>query len=262
MGTSCHKENVARFYNEHNLSNINPKLLFNADETPVEIDQKRKVFTTDEGAPIVKKKEFDLHMTTMIGFSASGVALPPFIILPTNLKNLPADCVDLGDVIWFATSKKGYMTQSCFKAWCVHFVHWCSHYRTTLDENIRSEQITLLLDVHPSRINFDAIRFLECNNIQLIIFPSNITSILQPYDAHVGHLFKTEMRNCYQHHKALLEGSLAEWREARPHHRVLLVRIILLAWKAVANQFTLKKRSKSLELLPGTQMSSLRIQAR
>ncbi|KAK8882797.1 hypothetical protein M9Y10_045438 [Tritrichomonas musculus] len=81
-------------------------------------------------------KNIDIpHITCMCAHTASGTALPLFIILPNSIQSLPVELNEFNDngQAWFASSKSGLMTRDLFLVWVIHVIHWLSLYIKKLD---------------------------------------------------------------------------------------------------------------------------------
>jgi hypothetical protein len=76
----------------------------------------------------------------------------------------------------------GRNTKKLFTNYCIAFSHWISQYRLSLPLGIRGKQILLIVDGHSSRANPSALQYLQKNDISLLILPSHVTHICQPFD--------------------------------------------------------------------------------
>jgi hypothetical protein len=176
-------DNFFTFITPH--ANSPPHLTFNADETTVASHSESKVITLRGKLPLKPDKKFSLHMTAMCCFNAIGTKVPLFIILK-NLQSLPNELQELHLPIYYASSRSGWMTKELFSAWAVHFISWTATYRATYlhtyHPNDENAQILLYLDGHASRINYEAMKLFEQNNIKVITLRSHTTHLCQPFD--------------------------------------------------------------------------------
>lgn len=58
-----------------------------------------------------------------------------------------------------------------------------------------NEEVVILMDNHPSRLNPLALQFLEKHHITVITFLLHCTHLLQPFDVTVARGFKSNMQN-------------------------------------------------------------------
>ena len=182
----CDYNALSNFYNfiaPH--ATTPPHLTFNADETTVATHSESKVITLRGRLPLKPEKKFNLHMTAMCCFNAKGTKVPLFVILK-NLQRLPQDLADLNLPVYYASSRSGWMTKELFTAWAIHFISWTATYRATFlhqyyprDEN---QQILLYLDGHGSRINYEAMKLFEQNNIKVVTLRPHTIHLCQPFD--------------------------------------------------------------------------------
>ena len=161
-----------------------PELLFGADESMIDGYKSLKVLTrkeTKEG--LLKLAESFPHITGMFAHSASGVALPPFIIL-SNMKRASHEISDImkAHSSWIASTKSGWQTKESFFVWCVFFTHWLSLYRVNLPENIRNMPALLIVDGHSSRQCPIAIELMKIHNNNIVVLPSHTSHITQMFD--------------------------------------------------------------------------------
>ena len=80
----CHKNVLIKFYRflAETIANIDPELLFNADETALSLDRRGKVVVPSGAFPTIDEDKLRGHYTVMCCFNAVGETLDPFIILP------------------------------------------------------------------------------------------------------------------------------------------------------------------------------------
>lgn len=162
------------------FSNVDPRLLFNADETMMSSKRLYKAITNNDRAVVQQEPPFQ-HLTAMVTVNPLGVDIPLFVIL-SGLMNLPVYLERFAPQVWFASSANGWMTKNLFTVWAINFCHWLSFYRETLPVNLRAATAVLVLDGHATRQNPAAIRYLLDHNILPIILPAHTSHVLQPFD--------------------------------------------------------------------------------
>ena len=159
---------------------VPPELIFNSDETMISGKRVYKGIT-DGNRAIAQENMVFAHMTAMITINAAGIKVPPYIIL-SGLMNFPNSLQCFNSLSWFGSSANGWMTKNLFLSWSINFVHWLTHYRASLPTNIQNAPCLLYLDGHMTRLNPAAIDYMKKHNIIVIIFPSHVSHILQPFD--------------------------------------------------------------------------------
>ena len=173
-----------------------PHLTFNADETIVASHSDGKVVTIKKRLPLVTNIRYNSHITAMCCYSASGEKVPLFVILQ-NLQNLPNELKNIPN-IYFASSSSGWMTNTLFTAWCIHFCTWLSKYRADFLAEYypmdKDKPIILFLDGHGSRINYEGLYILRAHNVIAITFRSHTTHLCQPFDVVIASPLKIYLR--------------------------------------------------------------------
>ena len=113
--------------------------------------------------------------------SASGVALPPFIIYPR--KRAVPDALKAGALpgTVFKNSDNGWITQDIYLEWFKQFLQWIPPQRP----------VVLIEDGHESHITIDVIELAHQNDVHLLCLPAHTSHILQPLDIGVFKLFKS-----------------------------------------------------------------------
>ena len=179
-----------------------PRLIFNVDETFMNFNRDYKGIQCGK-RPAVAPEDTATHMTGVIAFSASGAVVKPFIILP-GLMNLPQDLASVTDQATFASSGKGWITNLLWRVWAAHFVNWVSTYRLSLPQEIRYQPILLISDGHSTRSDPITIDLFRREKIQLLILPSHVSHILQPFDVGIGSPLKMHFRDLLINTKKVL----------------------------------------------------------
>jgi len=170
------------------------KMIFNFDETMLEIDTKlrMKVVVPKElkYPKKVQKAGIDSHITMGLCISADGGHVKPLVILP--LSTFPKDCLDIADGYFWAGQNSGWMTEEIFQQW-VEIV-FVPHVNDIRDQHkLWDEPALLYLDGHSSRCSEIAINYLRDNNVVAVTIPSHTSHILQPLDTGVNGEFKVQL---------------------------------------------------------------------
>ena len=128
------------------------------------------------------------HMSAIVTVSASGEAVPPFIIL-SNLQKVPVDLQDLVSQAWWGSSANGWVTKRLFTCWAVNFAHWLTKYRERINASPDARAL-LFLDGHASRINFSALEYLSRAHCDVIVLPAHTSHITQAFDVGIASTLK------------------------------------------------------------------------
>lgn len=154
-----------------------PMQIYNMDETGVSVVHKPGKVVTEVGCrnvwAITSGEKGKTH-TILTCVSASGFALPPFLIYPRKriTDNLKAGAV-AGTA--FHCSDTGWVNAELFLKWLHFFV-----------ESIPpSRPVLLILDGLSSHISIEVIEFARSNDIHMLCIPAHTTHILQPLDVSV-----------------------------------------------------------------------------
>jgi hypothetical protein len=153
------------------------------DETGVTVVHKAGKVVTEVGRrnvwAITSGEKGKTH-TILTCVSASGLALPPFMIYP---RKRITDNLQVGAVAGaaFHCSDTGWVNAELFIKWLRFFV-----------ESIPpSRPVLLILDGHASHVFIEAIEFARSNDIHMLCIPAHTTHILQPLDVGVFKSFKS-----------------------------------------------------------------------
>ena len=119
--------------------------------------------------------------TVVVCVSASGHAIPPFMIYPR--KRAVPESMKIGAVpgTIFMTSDNGWITQEIYFEWFKFFIKSISPPRPVL----------LIEDGHGSHITLDVIELAHKIDIHLLCLPSHTSHILQPLDIGVFKSFES-----------------------------------------------------------------------
>ena len=154
-----------------------PMQIFNMDETGLSIVHKPGRVLTQVGRrnvwAITSAEKGKTH-TVLTCASASGYALPPFMIYP---RKRITDKLKVGAVpgTVFHCSDSGWVNGPLFLKWFEFFL-----------KNIPPiRPILLLLDGHASHISIDVIELARVNDVHMLCLPAHTTHILQPLDVRV-----------------------------------------------------------------------------
>jgi hypothetical protein len=137
------------------------------------------------------------HISGMYCFSAAGTIVKPMVILPYQNSFTP----ELGEIIsrnecWLICSNSGWETNDSFFLWAICFCNWANQYRSNLQNpQLRSHPIRLILDGHSSRKDLPALQLFEAFNIIVLVLPSNVTHLLQPFDTGIAAVFKKTLKS-------------------------------------------------------------------
>ena len=175
-----------------------PELIFNCDETFISFKKNYKVIQCGNYIPVVQKEEAN-HLTGMICFNATGTVITPMIILP-SLSNIPDELINFQNECLFTSSSTGWITTNLWAVWAIHFVIEIRRYRLKLPPHIRNSKILLVLDGNSSRSTPFIIDLFRKENIDLLILPSHLTHILQPFDVVIASELKITFRSCLLEH--------------------------------------------------------------
>ena len=181
------------------LHDVPPWLLFNADETMVETNIKTSAIAP-RNMPVIEAGYPSMpHITGVMTQNVMGTPVPPFIIV-SDLKRLPAELKELvcAQMIWVGSSSNGYMTRDLFLLWTFNFINWMSQYRLSLPQDIRDKRALILLDGHTSRECPLALLLLRRACIDVVIFPSHCTHVIQLFDVAIAAPLKSKFSSCFR----------------------------------------------------------------
>jgi hypothetical protein len=181
----CNQNAVNAFFNDFGeLFQRDQRLIFGMDETVVDSHKAFKVLCQQSDLPIAILPQKIPHITGCVTVNGMGIYFKPLIILQNKRKlGSLREFTDFSD---FATSDTGWITKNIFTFWCICFIAQVQYYRLTLPEEIRDQNILLILDGHKSRINLDAAVLLAFFNITVLILPGHTTHVLQVFDISIA----------------------------------------------------------------------------
>jgi len=162
------------------MLNRGPRLMWNADETQINTAKRFRVLCERKKKPLLTSENKLPHLTASMSISASGHLLRPLIILP-NLQNLKT----LALLQWhceLATSSNGRITKDLWVYFALFFASQVTAYRTTLTENLRTQEMLLIADGHRARLSWAAAAILKRFNIALPVLPAHSSHLPQHFD--------------------------------------------------------------------------------
>ena len=123
---SCeHSRITCFFWKWIHVFNRDSRLIFGADETNMTPGGQFKVIAAEDRKGYTGDDEEIGHLSAMCAHGASGVSLPPFIILP-KLSKLPeeldVDSISGDGIAWFTSTPKGWMNTAAFYIWSYCFL--------------------------------------------------------------------------------------------------------------------------------------------
>lgn len=219
------------------LFNTDPRLIFGADETDMKPGARFHVVCPESTGGFTTAGEEALsHVTAMCCHNASGVAVPPFLLL-SNLRNLPAELLSpevcSPNLCWFGSTEKGYMTEGSFYLWAVLFVTWLSGYRATcLPEPLKCAQILLIIDGCASHHCPEALDLFSKSNVTVVVLPAHTSHLLQAFDVGIASTLKAYFRKFIIDEKKNVSGKVLG---KTAMSRLVLVRGFLRAWSCAAS---------------------------
>lgn len=231
----CNIVTVTNFFTKYGakICNTDKRLLWNIDETSSSCSKKFKVLINQgcHFAPTVSDKDYT-HITAILPFNAAGDRLNPFVILP-SITQCPPELNEFD--AFLCTQKSGWMNKKIFLIFCIWLTSQINNYRSTqLTQDLFDQEIVLLMDNHPSRINPLALRFLKMHNISVITFPPHCTHLLQPFDVAVARSFKSYMQSIQ------LTRSASDYVKSLPtiaaKARYKILYLITKAWDSVSKE--------------------------
>ena len=236
--------------NEEIITQCPIPLMFGADETMLDTTLRGKLIVDIvDPHPILRRDPLKIpHVTSMCCHTATGVALPPFIILP-KLSNLPAELSEFSQSgqAWFASSQSGWMCRDLFLIWVIHFINWLSSYRLTLNSHIRNAAALLILDGHSSRECPIALALLKSSNCNVLVLPGHTTHITQMFDVCIASALKAHYTKILN---KLLKESIIAIENKSAKARYCAVRAFITAWQKVCTHDACIRAAKKTGLYP------------
>jgi hypothetical protein len=181
----CDREKIANFLIRYEpLFQRDPRLMWNADETQLNSMKKFRVLCQKGMLPLLTAMQELPHITGLVSISGGGVVLKPVVILKSlqHLKSL----VQFEPHCFFCTSTNGWITKTLWTYYALVFAAQMSEYRLTLPEEIRDEQMLLIVDGHKSRLNYEAAMIFAMSGIDVLVLPAHSSHLLQMFDVAVA----------------------------------------------------------------------------
>ena len=251
----CHRRVLEKFYEflAHTLVDIDPKLLFNADETALSLDRQGKVIVPTSKFPTKPEARLNGHYSVMFCFNALGDVFNPFIIIP-NCKNLPKELQHFKGNVDFISGPNGWMTSKIFLQWAIIFCRKIRLLRIQLPNEKKEKPVYLFLDGHRNRLNSEAVELFAKNNIQVIIFPAHCSHCTQPFDVGVAAPFKKYFKELYNslpekliHDEVKKKGNKVS---NASQERFKLVYAVVDAWRKAATKRNCEAAFRETSLYP------------
>ena len=169
-------ENLEVCLNEHNLMNFLGQI-YNVDETGMPLAHRPPKVVGRKGKRKIRCRVTGnkAQITVVACVSASGQAIPPYVIFDTKQLNL---AWTKGEVpgTRYGLSNKGWIDNVLFKDWLEN--HFIKH-------AVASRPLLLLLDGHSSHYLLDTLKFAMEKDIIIFCLPPYTTHGSQPLDVSV-----------------------------------------------------------------------------
>ncbi|XP_066270839.1 uncharacterized protein [Branchiostoma lanceolatum] len=169
---------------EANAKDRNPHVIYNADETGVDLSAKVSKVIVPRGAkrsPSRRGGSRD-HVSALICVSAAGQTVPPMIIFNKSFpggsytEGGPANAI-------YAYSESGFVDDVLFEKWFTQsFVHHAH----------KDRPVVLIVDQHYSHFTLKVLEAAVSNNIIILGLPPHTTHFLQPLDVAIFSPLKTK----------------------------------------------------------------------
>jgi hypothetical protein len=223
------------------IASFPPELIFNADESMIDLHQYTKVvyrnnaLNNSEKKTILEVLEHHIpHISGMFCFSAAGAIVKPMIILPYQ-NTLTPDIIEIiaRNQCWLVSGNSGWETKDTFFLWTVCFCIWANQFRSELpNPQLRTHPILLLLDGHSSRKDLPSLQLYKAFNIIILIFPSNVTHLLQPFDIGIGAVFKKNLKMLFTQLNAV---DRTGFDNDSAFYRYVCIESLIRAWNSSAS---------------------------
>lgn len=213
------KHTIIKMYEQLNelcrLGQYPDELIFNMDETWVSTEKKQPrgyVVHTADTPPISFQPIEGKHVTLVACISKDGTDVPSAYILPTYLDpDKIKETHGLQGIKYFY-QRSGFMTNELMRSWLVHV--FIPHVNTI--RRIRDQHALLICDAHVSRHNANVWDVLKANNIDMLVLPAHVTSVVQPLDVGIFAKYKGQFREYYKDKGiyGLLQASVASFKKS------------------------------------------------
>ena len=213
------KHTIIKMYEQLNelcrLGQYPDELIFNMDETWVSTEKKQPrgyVVHTADTPPISFQPIEGKHVTLVACISKDGTDVPSAYILPTYLDpDKIKETHGLQGIKYFY-QRSGFMTNELMRSWLVHV--FIPHVNTI--RRSRDQHALLICDAHVSRHNANVWDVLKANNIDMLVLPAHVTSVVQPLDVGIFAKYKGQFREYYKDKGiyGLLQASVASFKKS------------------------------------------------
>ena len=171
------------------------------DETPVYLDMFSDTtidFIGAENDSIVTTGREKYRLTVLLSICANGWKLPPLVVvkgesgktIENKLRKLDF-CQK--EQIFVYTQKSGWCTNEIMEEWIKKvyspYSKWCK------------EKVLLIIDQAPSHVSDISIKMFKSLDINYLLIPPGLTSILQPLDIGVNKIFKEKLKFKFEQYK-------------------------------------------------------------
>ena len=176
---------------------IPPELIYNMDETSLEVGNGSAKVITKKNAPRphVLTPSNGEHITLVLCVTAAGASVRPLCILP--LKELPRLDPKTEHFFFISGQDNGSITQKIFLGWTIAAL--IPHVQGTRRTIGRLRQWALLLvDGHNSRDHMPSIIVLDQYWILVLVLPAHSSTVCQPLDLTVNHELKRILSNYFK----------------------------------------------------------------
>ena len=151
-----------------------PMQLYNCDETgmPLGAYHHKVVAQAGSNPTCITSNSSKSQVTVLACVSATGVAMPPFVIFQRKTMNQELTIGEIPGTL-YGCSEKGWINQKPFTHWFEnHFIRYI----------LLSRPVVLLMDGHSSHFCPNMIRMAAKEKVILFTLPPNTTHLIQPLD--------------------------------------------------------------------------------
>jgi hypothetical protein len=176
---------------------IPPELIYNMDETMLEVGNGRaKVITTKNAPrPHIPTPSKGEHITLALCVTAAGSVVRPLCILP--LKQLPRLDPKTEQFFFISGQNNGSITKEIFEGWSIAAL--IPHVQQTRQTIGRPRAWALLLvDGHNSRDHIPTIITLDKYWVLILVLPAHSSTVCQPLDLTCNHELKRILTNYFK----------------------------------------------------------------
>ena len=150
--------------------------IYNVDETGMPLDHRPPKIVAKKGQRKVRyRTSGNKAQITVIGcVSASGQAIPPFVIFDTKSMNYEWTKGEVSGTA-YGLSEKGWVDTVLFREWLKHFLQYA----------VASRPLLLVLDGHSSHYQPELVHHAKENDVIMFCLPPHTTHESQPLDVSV-----------------------------------------------------------------------------